>query len=75
MTFVEHYNQAKAQQMPPTPASIFIKKIAKLTHRSEVTVRTWANGKKAPDINVQNVLSAHFNEEPSELFPPKDDER
>lgn len=66
MTFIDFYQQAKNQ---PQPAYLFIKKIAHLTHRSEIAVRKWVAGKVTPDINVQEKLAKHFHVPMKELFP------
>ena len=75
MTFIDLYNQAKAEEMPPTPAAIFIRLVANLTNRSEITVRTWLSGKYRPDVNVRNILGKYFNIDPDELFPPIKDKQ
>lgn len=72
MTFKELYANAKEQPRPETPATAFVKEIAAVTQRSELTVRRWLGegGSSAePDALIKSVLARHFNTTPEELFP------
>lgn len=70
MTFKEIYLKAKAKKrVVPTNAQLFIRDIAKLTHKSEATVRLWLVGKQRPDELTQSVLAAKFKTTPETLFP------
>lgn len=52
-------------------ARIFIERAAKVTMRSETTVRMWLCGKQQPDALAQSALSAEFGIPAEQLFPPK----
>ena len=52
----------------PTPASKFIKDLAKATHRSETSVRKWIAGDIIPDINTQILIAEHLGVEVESLF-------
>lgn len=64
-TFKQLYTERKNE---PTPAQQFISEVAKLTNRSELTVRMWLFGGQVPDPNVSKVIGMHFNVEPDSLF-------
>ena len=64
-TFLELYQERKNE---PTPAQKFVMEVAKLTDRSEQTVRMWLAGAQIPDPNVSRVIGAHFGIEPTSLF-------
>ena len=64
-TFKELYEERKNA---PTPAQQFIAEVAKLTDRSEMTVKMWLYGVQIPDPNVSRVIGAHFGIEPTSLF-------
>lgn len=68
-TFQSLYQALKNE---PSPAAKFVRDIAKLTGRSETTVRKWIAGETMPDIKVQMILQRHFNIPMSELFPIED---
>lgn len=67
-TFIELYNESKSK---PTPAQEFISEVARITHRSEMTVRMWLSGKQIPDALVLSVIADHFNVDMAGLFPEK----
>lgn len=52
----------------PTPASTFVKELAKVTHRSETSVRKWIAGDIIPDINTQILIAEHLGVEVKTLF-------
>ena len=64
-TFKELYEERKNA---PTPAQQFIAEVAKLTDRSEITVKMWLYGGQVPDPNVSKVIGMHFNVDPDTLF-------
>jgi hypothetical protein len=69
MTLKERYEKVKEAD---TPAVAFIKELAKVTRKSEISVRRWlSNGENwcAPDDLTQYVLANHFKTTPDELFP------
>lgn len=65
MTFTEYYQSLKYQ---PTPAAIFIKEIAALCERAEITVRKWLAGDAMPEPDLQERIAAHLNIPVEELF-------
>lgn len=67
-SFKDIYKERKLQ---PTPAQCFIKEVADLTHRSEVTIKMWLLGKQIPDQLTQQVIAEHFNTSINTLFPVK----
>lgn len=67
-TFIELYNESKSK---PTPAQEFVSEVARITHRSEMTVRMWLSGKQIPDALVLSVIADHFNVDMAGLFPEK----
>jgi transcriptional regulator with XRE-family HTH domain len=67
-SFIELYNESKNK---PTPAQEFVSEVARITHRSEATVRMWLSGKQIPDALVLSVIADHFNVDMAGLFPEK----
>lgn len=65
-TFQQLYEQEKVK---PTPAQTFIKKVAKMTERSENTVRMWLVGRQIPDKLAQSIIAKEFDCDPETLFP------
>ena len=65
-TFIELYNEYKCK---PTPAQEFVAEVARVTHRSEMTVRMWLAGNQIPDALVQSVIADHFGCDMAGLFP------
>ena len=65
-TFTELYECAKSQ---PTPAQAFVSEVAKLTHKSEQTIRMWLLGRQQPDELAKSVIAKHFNVSAETLFP------
>lgn len=49
----------------------FIKRCAKVTKKSEGTVRSWLSGKWIPDALTQEALSNEFGIPSEQLFPQK----
>lgn len=66
ITFRELYLRVKEE---PTPAQLFVKKIADLTKRTESTVRMWVNGRQVPDALAQSLIAEHFGVSADVLFP------
>ncbi len=62
----------KEKLSEPSPAKQLIKEIAKLTERSQLTVRLWLSGKHKPEPLIQRIIAEHFNIDVEYLFP--DDE-
>lgn len=69
MTIQEHYQQAKSQPKPATPAGAFIREVAEVTKKTELAVRRWIAGETVPDALTQEVLAKHLKTTPEELFP------
>ena len=67
-TFTELYNESKSK---PTPAQEFVSEVAKITHRSEFTVKMWLCGNQVPDALVKSVIAEHFGVEAAGLFPER----
>lgn len=65
-TFNDLYNESKSK---PTPAQEFVALVARITHRSEFTVRMWLSGQQVPDALVQSVIAEHFGVAVEGLFP------
>ena len=65
-TFIELYNESKSK---PTPAQEFVSEVARITRRSESTVRMWLAGNQVPDSLVQSVIADHFGVDMAGLFP------
>lgn len=69
-SFIELYQEAKSR---PTPAQEFIAEIAKLTHRSEMTVRMWISGNQIPDELAQATIAKRYNVSVDSLFPRREE--
>ena len=65
-SFKELYEEEKKK---PTSAQIFVSDVAKLTKRSEATVRMWISGRQVPDELAQNMIADKFNVDVETLFP------
>ena len=65
-SFRDLYEEEKKK---PTSAQVFISDVAKLTKRSEATVRMWISGRQVPDELVQNMIADRFNVDVETLFP------
>lgn len=68
MSFIDLYNIEKRKL---TPAQEFIKNMAKLTKRSESTVRQWVVGMFTPDELCKSIISEKLGIDADILFPPK----
>lgn len=69
-TFYDLYLKEKQKS---TPAQRFVKEVATLTHRSEVTVRLWLSGVQTPDELVKATIAKRFGVDVDGLFPRKED--
>lgn len=58
----------------PTPAQIFISKVAEITCREESTVRQWLSGTQEPPKKAKEQLSKAFGVPLEHLFPENDNE-
>ena len=68
-TFIEIYNERAKRPPLPTPRKEFVSQIAKLTRRSEFTVRMWCMGRQQPDALAQSVISKELKIPAETLFP------
>lgn len=66
LTFKELYLREKEK---PSPAQSFIKEIAQLTKRSEVTVRMWILGRQVPDALAKSMIAEYLGISEDALFP------
>lgn len=67
-TFFDLYNEQKSK---PTPAQEFVSEVAKITRRTETTVRMWLSGQQTPDALVQSIIAEHFGVNVDYLFPKR----
>lgn len=65
MTFKEIYEGLD----PTPPKTLWIRQIAELTKKSEMTVKMWLCGSRTPDALTQDVISKHFGIPAETLFP------
>ena len=66
MTFKEIYQD---ERMKPTPAQVFIQKIADVTCRESSTVRQWLSGTQTPNSKAKERIAEALNRTVEELFP------
>lgn len=69
MTFFDLYAEEKRK---PTAAQVFVADVARLTHRSEVTVRMWLSGMQSPDELVQSIIAKKYGVSAASLFPKRE---
>ena len=55
MTLKELYDNAKKQPKPLTPPYAFVLEVARVTKRSEITVRKWIAGDATPAISKPHL--------------------
>lgn len=67
-TFYDLYYEQKSK---PTPAQEFVSEVAKITHRTENTVRMWLSGQQTPDALAQSIIAEHFGVNVDYLFPKR----
>lgn len=65
-TLKELYLEAKKA---PTPAQLFIRKIAEATCREEATIRMWMSGIQQPSLRAKKQISRLLGRPVEELFP------
>lgn len=68
-TFKQLYDEEKSKV---TPAQSFITNVAKITHRSENTVRMWLVGRQIPDDLAKSIIAEHYKCNAETLFPKND---
>lgn len=54
---------------PTPPKSNFIRRIAKVTNRSEFTVKMWIAGRQVPELIIQQIIAKELRCEVNNLFP------
>ena len=69
MTFKELYKTAKKR---PTAGQLFISDVARMTCRSETTVKMWLSGRQVPDALACKVIARNYGVGEDELFPSAD---
>ena len=67
-TFFDLYNEQKSKR---TPAQEFVSEVAKITRRTENTVRMWLSGQHTPDALAQSIIAEHFGVNVDYLFPKR----
>ena len=67
-TFFDLYNEQKSK---PTPAQEFVSEVARITRRTETTVRMWLSGQQTPDALAQSIIADHFGVNADSLFPKR----
>lgn len=66
-TFKELYRERMEM---PTPAQMFVSEVARITHRSEQTIRQWLSGTQVPDLLARETIAGYFRVDADGLFPP-----
>lgn len=69
-TFRELY---RAELKKPTPASVFISRVAEVTMRKENTVRMWLAGRQQPDKLAKEKIAELLGVDADGLFPAAED--
>lgn len=69
-TFRELY---RAELKKPTPASVFISRVAEATMRKENTVRMWLAGRQQPDKLAKEKIAELLGVDADGLFPAAED--
>ena len=61
----------EVEKTKPTACQAWVTEVARLTKRTEQTVRWWLSGMQIPDDLTKEVLGKHFGVNPDTLFPVK----
>ena len=64
-SFKECYEEVSTM----SPKKMWIQRIAKVTHRSEATVRMWLSGRQVPDELIQEIIAKELGVPVVGLFP------
>ena len=64
-TFKQLYEAEKSKK---TPAQQFIADVAKLTHKTETTVKMWIMGRQVPDELTQSIIAQQYDVDATTLF-------
>lgn len=59
----------KEKQSELSPAQKFVKELAAITQRSELTVRLWISGKHEPEPLVKRIIADSYDLDVNCLFP------
>lgn len=65
----EMYDELRKQ---PSPSRKFIRELAELTNRSELTVRLWLTGHHEPEPLITQIIASAYGLDPNTLFPKSD---
>ena len=65
ITLKQMYEELKKA---PSPAQQFIKELAALTDRSELTVRLWLSGHHEPEPLIIKIIAEAYDLDPKSLF-------
>lgn len=68
-SFSEIYKALPDRSTVKAPKAAFVEHIAKITLKSEKTVRMWLNGTQAPDALAQSIIAKDQGVPASVLFP------
>lgn len=68
-TFREIYNEIPNERTVTTMRGAFVARIAKVTMKSEKTVRQWLSGVAQPDPLTKTVIAKELGEDAEALFP------
>lgn len=63
-TFKECYDEVSTM----SPKKMWIQRIAKVTRRSETTVRMWISGRQIPEPLIQEIIAKELNVPVEGLF-------
>ena len=61
----ELYEELRKQ---PSPSRKFIKELAELTNRSELTVRLWLTGHHEPEPLIAQLIAKTYDLDPDTIF-------
>lgn len=64
-SFKECYEEVSTM----SPKKMWIQRIAKVTHRSEATVRMWLSGRQVPEELIQEIIAKELGVPVEGLFP------
>lgn len=67
-TFKDCYKEVSTM----SPKKMWIQRIAKVTHRSEATVRMWLSGRQVPEVLIQEIIAKELGVPVEGLFPKID---
>ena len=69
-SFKECYEEVSTM----SPKKMWIQRIAKVTHRSEATVRMWLSGRQVPEELIQEIISKELGVPVEGLFAKIEEE-